>query len=195
MRCIRSKIISPRKQFARIDALYLQQFAMHCQHILTAGTLVQVVDVLRDQQEITFVMTFELRKRKVSGTFTFFGEALESCRTWVERDFKSDLVKGLIAPWVLHAGLGPDDAYSGLMGKVIMGAVGMAGMPIASAAWQLAMLSSINRQASTARFRLWAAPRYAADAGLRTPVRQETNVQFRYCESLSLASIVRYQMG
>lgn len=72
----------------------------------------------------------EVRKRKVQGTFTFFGEALESCRTWVERDFDSELVRALIAPWVLHAGLGPEDAYSGLMGKVIMGAVGMAGMPV-----------------------------------------------------------------
>ena len=76
------------------------------------------------------VLYREVRQRKVRGTFKFFGESLESCRTWVERDFQSDLVKGLIAPWVLHAGLGPDDAYSGLMGKVIMGAVGMAGMPI-----------------------------------------------------------------
>ena len=72
----------------------------------------------------------ELRRRKIGGTFEFFGDALETCRTWVERDFRSDLVKGLIAPWVLHAGLGPDDAYSGLMGKVIMGAVGMFGMPV-----------------------------------------------------------------
>ena len=76
------------------------------------------------------VLLREVRQRKVLGTFKFFGEALESCRTWVERDFESDLVQGLIAPWVLHAGLGPDDAYSGLMGKIIMGAVGMAGMPI-----------------------------------------------------------------
>lgn len=76
------------------------------------------------------VLFTELRKRRVRKTFQFFGEALESCRTWVERDFESDLVRALIAPWVLHAGLGPDDAYSGLMGKVIMGAVGMAGMPV-----------------------------------------------------------------
>ncbi|MDH3606046.1 MAG: NAD(P)/FAD-dependent oxidoreductase [Acidimicrobiia bacterium] len=72
----------------------------------------------------------ETRKRKLRGTFEFFGESLESCRTWVERDFESDLVKGIVAPWVLHAGLGPDDTYSGLMGKVIMGAIGMAGMPV-----------------------------------------------------------------
>ena len=72
----------------------------------------------------------EIRKNKIGGTVEFFGDALETCRTWVERDFDSELVRGLIAPWVLHAGLGPDDAYSGLMGKVIMGAVGMFGMPV-----------------------------------------------------------------
>lgn len=72
----------------------------------------------------------ETRKRKVAGMSAFIGEALESCRTWTEREFKSELVRALIAPWVLHAGLGPEDAYSGLMGKVIMGAVGMAGMPV-----------------------------------------------------------------
>jgi len=76
------------------------------------------------------ILWHEWRKRTLYGTFEFFGKALESCRSWVERDFDSDLVPALIAPWVLHAGLGPDDAYSGLMGKVIMGAIGMAGMPI-----------------------------------------------------------------
>jgi phytoene dehydrogenase-like protein len=76
------------------------------------------------------ILLGNLRKRKIRGMFTFFGEALESCRTWAQRDFDSDLVRALIAPWVLHAGLGPDDAYSGLMGKIIMGAVGMAGMPV-----------------------------------------------------------------
>lgn len=78
----------------------------------------------------TRLLFSETRKRKISGMFTFFGQSLESCRTWAEREFESELVRALIAPWVLHAGLGPDDAYSGLMGKVIMGAVGMAGMPV-----------------------------------------------------------------
>ena len=72
----------------------------------------------------------EGRKRGIRGTTTFFGESLETCRTWLERDFESDLTRAVIAPWVLHAGLGPDDAYSGLMGKVIMGAIGMTGLPV-----------------------------------------------------------------
>lgn len=72
----------------------------------------------------------ELRSRKLTGTVEFAGSALESCRTWLERDFDSDLVRGLIAPWVLHAGLGPDDANSGLMGKVIIGSVVAGGLPV-----------------------------------------------------------------
>ncbi|MGH8875207.1 MAG: phytoene desaturase family protein, partial [Acidimicrobiia bacterium] len=72
----------------------------------------------------------EVRRRGLAGTAAFFGEALESCRAWVERDFRSPLTRALITPWVLHAGLGPDDAYSGLMGKVILGALGMAGLPV-----------------------------------------------------------------
>ena len=76
------------------------------------------------------VLFRESRKRGMKATADFFGEAFESCRTWLERDFKSGLTRAVVAPWVLHAGLGPDDAYSGLMGKVIMGAVGMTNLPV-----------------------------------------------------------------
>jgi phytoene dehydrogenase-like protein len=73
----------------------------------------------------------ELRARRLGGAIEFAGAALESCRTWLERDFRSDVLRALVAPWVLHAGLGPDDAYSGLMGKVIIGAVAAGGLPVA----------------------------------------------------------------
>jgi len=74
----------------------------------------------------------ELRSRRMTGTLEFAGSALESCRSWLEKDFKSDLVRAVIAPWVLHAGLGPDDAFSGIMAKVIIGAVTAAGLPVAT---------------------------------------------------------------
>jgi phytoene dehydrogenase-like protein len=70
------------------------------------------------------------RRRGMGGTLEFFGQSLETCRAWLERDFSSELVRGLIAPWVLHAGLGPDDAYSGFMAKLIMGTLSLAGMPV-----------------------------------------------------------------
>ncbi len=39
-------------------------------------------------------------------------------------------VRGLIAPWVLHTGLGPDSATSGFMAQVIAFAVQEGGMPV-----------------------------------------------------------------
>ncbi|HEX6222290.1 MAG TPA: NAD(P)/FAD-dependent oxidoreductase, partial [Acidimicrobiia bacterium] len=72
----------------------------------------------------------ESRRRGLGDTVAFFGEALATCRTWLEHDLRGDLARALIAPWVLHAGLGPDDAYSGMMAKLIIGTVGLAGMPV-----------------------------------------------------------------
>jgi phytoene dehydrogenase-like protein len=70
------------------------------------------------------------RRGGVRQMAAFAGEALEPARAWLERDFDHELTRALIAPWVLHAGLGPDDAYSGVMGKVITAALVMAGLPV-----------------------------------------------------------------
>ncbi|HEY5210350.1 MAG TPA: NAD(P)/FAD-dependent oxidoreductase [Stellaceae bacterium] len=69
-------------------------------------------------------------RRGPRGLATFFGEALGSARTWLETDFQSDLMWALLAPWVLHVGLGPESAYSGMMLKVIAFALEVAGAPI-----------------------------------------------------------------
>jgi phytoene dehydrogenase-like protein len=65
--------------------------------------------------------------RALSG---FFGEALGSARHWLEPHYKSDLFHALLAPWVLHTGLGPESTYSGQMAKVIAFALEAAGAPI-----------------------------------------------------------------
>jgi phytoene dehydrogenase-like protein len=70
------------------------------------------------------------RRGGVRQLTAFLGGALEPARAWLERDFDHELTRALIAPWVLHAGLGPDDAYSGIMGKVITAALVMAGLPV-----------------------------------------------------------------
>jgi phytoene dehydrogenase-like protein len=69
-------------------------------------------------------------KRGPRGLAAFFGEALGNARAWLETDFKSEVMQALWAPWVLHTGLGPESAYSGMMGKVIAFAVEAAGCPI-----------------------------------------------------------------
>ena len=72
----------------------------------------------------------EAWRRGPRGLSAFFGEALGSARHWLEPCYKSDLFHALMAPWVLHTGLGPESAYSGQMAKVIAFALEAAGAPI-----------------------------------------------------------------
>lgn len=61
---------------------------------------------------------------------TYFGDVLASARDWLESDFASEEVRALLAPWVLHTGLGPEQAVSGYMAKVIAFSLEAAGMPV-----------------------------------------------------------------
>lgn len=60
----------------------------------------------------------------------FLGESLAPARGWLEGAFASDTSRALLAPWVLHTGLGPEAAYSGIMAKVIAFSLEAAGAPI-----------------------------------------------------------------
>jgi phytoene dehydrogenase-like protein len=64
------------------------------------------------------------------GLVEFTGRMLESCRDWTTGTFASERVHGLLAPWVLHTGLGPEAAASGFMAQVIAVAVELGGMPV-----------------------------------------------------------------
>ncbi|HVN60620.1 MAG TPA: NAD(P)/FAD-dependent oxidoreductase, partial [Gaiellaceae bacterium] len=64
------------------------------------------------------------------GLLDFTGGLLVSCRDWVTETFDSEPAHGLLAPWVLHTGLGPDAASSGFMAQVIAVATQEGGMPI-----------------------------------------------------------------
>ncbi len=64
------------------------------------------------------------------GLVEFTGSTLESCRDWVTRTFVSERAHGLLAPWVLHTGLGPDAVSSGFMAQVIAVAIELGGMPV-----------------------------------------------------------------
>ncbi|MFS8976457.1 NAD(P)/FAD-dependent oxidoreductase [Cupriavidus necator] len=71
-----------------------------------------------------------LWKQGVHDTVAFFSPALMSCRSWLETRVRSDLVRALLAPWVLHTGLGPESAMSALMGKVVAFTLEAVGLPI-----------------------------------------------------------------
>jgi phytoene dehydrogenase-like protein len=64
------------------------------------------------------------------GLVEFAGRLLASCRDWVTEAFESPRVHGLLSPWVLHTGLGPDAAGSGFMAQVIAVAIELGGMPV-----------------------------------------------------------------
>ena len=71
-----------------------------------------------------------LRRLGRGGTAAFAGELLQSSRDWLEQTFASPRAHGVLAPWVLHTGLGPDAATSGFKTQVIAVAVQEGGMPI-----------------------------------------------------------------
>jgi phytoene dehydrogenase-like protein len=64
------------------------------------------------------------------GLAAFGAEVVQSSRDWLESTFTSEHTHGLLAPWVLHTGLGPDAAASGFMTRVIAFAIEAGGMPI-----------------------------------------------------------------
>ena len=71
-----------------------------------------------------------LRRFGRTGAAAFAGELLQTSRDWLEETFASERAHGVLAPWVLHTGLGPDAAASGFMTQVIAVAVQEGGMPI-----------------------------------------------------------------
>ncbi|TIO54806.1 MAG: NAD(P)/FAD-dependent oxidoreductase, partial [Mesorhizobium sp.] len=77
----------------------------------------------------TKLMAGEAWRRGPRELAAVLGEALVPARGWLETAYKSDTVRALWAPWVLHAGLGPEDAFSGQIAKLIAFALEAAGAP------------------------------------------------------------------
>ena len=71
-----------------------------------------------------------LRRFGRRGLLEYVGGVLVSCRDWLGDTFESEATHGLLAPWVLHTGLGPDQATSGFMTQVIACALQLGGMPV-----------------------------------------------------------------
>jgi phytoene dehydrogenase-like protein len=64
------------------------------------------------------------------GLVEFTGSVLATARDWLTETFEDEHAHGLLAPWVLHTGLGPDQATSGFMTQVIACALQLGGMPV-----------------------------------------------------------------
>jgi phytoene dehydrogenase-like protein len=80
--------------------------------------------------EMAKTVAREAWRRGPAALSAFFGAALISARHWLQPHYTSDLFHALMAPWVLHTGLGPESTYSGQMAKVIAFALEAAGAPI-----------------------------------------------------------------
>ncbi len=72
----------------------------------------------------------EVWRKNLHATAGFFGEAMQTCRNWLEGSFESDLLRALLAPWILHTGLGTESSFSGLMGRLIPFTLEQVGMPV-----------------------------------------------------------------
>jgi len=72
----------------------------------------------------------EAWRRGLRGLAAYLGEALQPARGWLESSYVSPQLQALHAPWVLHCGLSPEDAYSAQMGKVVAFALEAAGAPV-----------------------------------------------------------------
>ena len=78
-------------------------------------------------------MKFGWKAWRALGTRGLVGqgaEMLEPAAPWLERTFTSPVTHALLAPWALHNGLGPDDASSAFITKVIAAAIAWGGMPV-----------------------------------------------------------------
>ena len=71
-----------------------------------------------------------LRRFGPRGLVEYVGGMLVSSRDWLTETFPTQPPRGLLAPWVLHTGLGPDAASSGFMTQVIAVAIQEGGLPI-----------------------------------------------------------------
>lgn len=69
-------------------------------------------------------------KKGLTPLKSWFGEALEPARGWLETRYDSASVQALWAPWVLHVGLTPEATYGGQMSRVIAFALEAAGAPV-----------------------------------------------------------------
>ncbi|PTE10248.1 phytoene desaturase family protein [Mesorhizobium helmanticense] len=78
----------------------------------------------------TRLMAGEAWRRGPRNLAAFLGDALAPARGWLENSYQSETARALWAPWVLHAGLGPEDAFSSQIAKVIAFALEAAGAPI-----------------------------------------------------------------
>jgi phytoene dehydrogenase-like protein len=80
--------------------------------------------------KMLWLLIKQFRQRKLAGLLDFFGQAMLSSRDWLTQRFHSPHIRALLAPWILHTGLGPEANFSGPMNRLIAFSLESVGMPI-----------------------------------------------------------------
>lgn len=70
------------------------------------------------------------RKKGIKAFKTDVGTMLDTARDLLDNKFASEELKALLAPWILHTGLGPDDSAGSVMLQVIAFSLEQASMPV-----------------------------------------------------------------
>ena len=81
-------------------------------------------------RKTAMLVTKQAWKRGLGNLKSWFGEAMEPARGWLETRYSSASVQALWAPWCLHVGLTPEASYGGQMSRVIAFALEAAGAPV-----------------------------------------------------------------
>lgn len=92
-----------------------------------------VMGLLGDEVLSTTTLRSALAARRHLGRHgaqSLAGSLAESARTWLESAYRTPAPAALFAPWVLHTGLGPDAAGSGIMGRAIVALLETVGLPV-----------------------------------------------------------------
>lgn len=85
---------------------------------------------LRSFREVAKIALGAARRGRLSGTEAFVRDSLMSGRNYVRSRFEGWETDQLWAPWLLHAGLGPDQATGGVMLPVMAMSMHGFGLPV-----------------------------------------------------------------
>ena len=79
-----------------------------------------------------WLLLSEARRSGPRGLLRFLGDSMQPARAWLNQNFEGEVLKALLAPWVLHTGLSPDSTMSGFMARLIAFTLEAVGMPVVS---------------------------------------------------------------
>ena len=129
-----SSVVAHRDPQATARALSAADGATYMSELGELGRLMPILGELLGTElyspRALALVTQLARATGVRGGLTFGGRAVASARDWLAPRFAGPELGDLLAPWVLHTGLGPDDAGSAFPMLALAGGLHEVGMPI-----------------------------------------------------------------